>query len=198
MQIACSKLSRLHINDSSYKLFKCLQCRTTAGFVLIFHLSLLSFSARSFWCRSGTLMSMSGCSWVCVKRFVITVYVCACVWNVSELIFLSVCSLYITRRKAGVATRWLNKHITQLHITQTQLVCAVKGSRGSGGTSSSHSPRLSSLLSPHSALLPSHYTLQGNENRMGKMEWNPSLCVFNCNQQAHLSMLASLCPRCVK
>lgn len=56
----------------------------------------------------------------------------------------------------------------------------------------------SPLLSPRSALLPSHYTLQGNENRMGKMEWNPSLCVFNCNQRAHLSMLAALCPRCVE
>lgn len=104
-----------------------------AGCVLIFHLSLLSFSTRSFSFRSGTLMSMSGCLWVCVKHFVITVCVWLCVWNVSELIFLSICSLYITRRKAGVATRWLNKHITQLHITQTQLVCAVKGSRGSEG-----------------------------------------------------------------
>lgn len=115
---------------------------TMAGCVLIFHLSLPSFSTRSFSCSSGTLMSMSGCLRVCVKRFVITV----CVWNVSELIFPSVCSLYITRRKAGVATRWLNKHITQLHITQTQLVCAVKGSRGSRGTSSS-SP-LSSFCAP--------------------------------------------------
>lgn len=130
-----------------------------AGCVLIFHLSLLSFSTHSFSCRSGTLMSMSGCLWVCVKCFVITVCVWLCVWNVSELIFLSVCSLYITRRKAWVATRWLNKHITQLHITQTQLVCAVKGSRGSRGTSSSSSssPRLSSLLVLRSFLPITHF-----------------------------------------
>lgn len=97
---------------------------------------------------------VSVCEAFCHHR----VCVCLCVWNVSELIFLSVCSLYITRRKAGVATRWLNKHITQLHITQTQLVCAVKGARGSEGTSSSScSPRLSSLLVLRSFLPITHF-----------------------------------------
>ncbi len=140
---------------------------------------------------------VSVCEAFCHHRVCVCVCVCVCLPVCMKCVWadLPVCLQSLHHQKKGRSCYQMVKqtHHPTAHNSDPVSVCC-QGCEGKW----IHVLLSSPLLSPRSALIPSHYTLQGNENRMGKMEWNPSLCVFNCNQWAHLSMLVSLCPRCVK
>lgn len=185
----------------------CLNVSSVVQWLDVFWYSIFHFFPlvlALFSCRLGTLMSMSGCLWVCVKCFVITMCVCAhmlvcmkCVWADLPI---SLQSLHHQKKGRSCYQMVKQTHHPTAHNSDPFSVHC-QGCEGKQRDVLLLILLLlfsSPLLSPHFLLLPSHYTLQGNENRMGKMEWNPSLCVFNCNQWAHLSMLASLCPRCIE